>query len=152
MVYLYLKLSEGCRWKTEQVMGSITLLTVIFIGLLIFLCHFHFIFTTPLLMIRVFQTFQVWILQHFPCIFDWASVSTYTEDISCATAFSSIIGNQTTESFRVYLDRLVIEDINFNNYVDHHETRPFQEIVLYSGWLVCESRLTNPHLLECVIR
>lgn len=58
LVYLYSKLSEGYKWKTKQVTSSITLLTVIFVGLLIFLCHFHFIFTMSLLMIRVFQTFQ----------------------------------------------------------------------------------------------
>lgn len=41
--------------KTKHVIGSITLLTVIFISLLMFMCHFHYIFATPLLMICVFQ-------------------------------------------------------------------------------------------------
>lgn len=38
LVYLYSKISEGCRWKTKQVKDNITLLTVIFIGLLVFGC------------------------------------------------------------------------------------------------------------------
>lgn len=42
--------------------------------------------------------------------------------------------------------------MHFNSYVDHRETRLFEEIVLYSGWLACGSCLTTPHLPECVIR
>ena len=33
LVYLYSKLREGCMWKTKQVTDSVTLLTVIIIGL-----------------------------------------------------------------------------------------------------------------------
>lgn len=139
-------------WKTKQATCSITLLTVIFISLLMFLCPFHFIFTTSLLMICVFQTFHVWILLQFPCISGWASVPTYIEDMSRATAFAPLRGNQTLESFKVYLDRLVAKDMHFNSYVDHRETRPFDEIVIYSRWLACESRLTAPHFLERVMR
>lgn len=68
-----------------------------------------------------------------------------------ATTFAPLRGNQATESFRVYLDRLVIDDMHFNNYVDYRETWPFDEIMLYSGWLACGSRLTAPHLHECVM-
>ena len=57
LVYLYSKLFEACRWKMKHVRDSITLLTIIFIGFLMFMCHFHYIFATPLLMIRVFQHF-----------------------------------------------------------------------------------------------
>lgn len=136
----------------KHVTVSITLLEIVLIGFLMFLCPFHVIFTTSLLMIRVFQTFKVWILQHFSRISDWKNVLTYSKDMSRATAFSSLRGNQTIESFKVYLDRLVVEDMHFNNYVDHRETRPFDKIVLYSSWLTCGSRLTSPHVPECVMR
>lgn len=119
----------------KRVIDSITLLTIIFIGLLIFLCHFHFIFTTPLLMIHGFQIFQAWILQHFLHISNWASVLTYSEDMLRTIAFSPLKGNRATDSFRVYLNHLVAEDMHFNSYVDHCETRPFDEILIYSGWL-----------------
>lgn len=76
----------------------------------------------------------------------------YTEDLSRATAFIPLIGDQAVEPFRVYLDRLVVKDTHFNSYVDHRQTRPFDEILLYSIWLACISRLTAPHLLERVIR
>ncbi|KAI5401901.1 hypothetical protein KIW84_066387 [Lathyrus oleraceus] len=65
--------------------------------------------------------------------------------------------NQETDPFRVYLDHLVTKDMHFNSYIDHLHTRPFDEIVLYSGWLACGSdrdfgsRLPAPHLPECVI-
>ncbi|XP_050908477.1 uncharacterized protein LOC127122130 [Lathyrus oleraceus] len=42
--------------------------------------------------------------------------------------------------------------MHFNNYVDHRETQPFDDIVLYSGWLACRSRLTAPHLPERMMR
>ncbi|XP_050874229.1 uncharacterized protein LOC127076587 [Lathyrus oleraceus] len=113
-------------WKTKQVTGSVTLLTTFL--------------------------FQAWILQHFPRISDWASVPEYIEDMPRATAFISLRRNQTIEPFRVYLDRLIVEDIYFNNYVDHRQTQPFDEIVLYSRWLACGSCLAAPHLFECVMR
>lgn len=47
---------------------------------------------------------------------------------------------------------MIAEDIHFNTYVDHRETRPFDDIVLYSGWLASSSRLTFPHLPEHVMR
>lgn len=39
-----------------------------------------------------------------PYISNWTGVSIYTEDMLHATAFASLRGNQTTESFRVYLN------------------------------------------------
>ena len=70
----------------------------------------------------------------------------------CAFAFVSLRENQTTDPYRVYLDRLVVEDIQFHTYVDHRETRPFDDIVLYFRWLACGSHMTYPHLSECVMR
>ncbi|XP_050875986.1 uncharacterized protein LOC127079651 [Lathyrus oleraceus] len=72
--------------------------------------------------------------------------------MTCVTAFIPLRGNQVTESFRVYLDRLVAKDMHFHIYVDQRQTRPFDEIVLYSGWLPYKSHLTAPHLSECVMR
>lgn len=42
--------------------------------------------------------------------------------------------------------------MHFNSYVDHYETHPFGDIVLYSGWLACGSHLTFPHLPKHVMR
>ncbi|CAL5187902.1 unnamed protein product [Lathyrus oleraceus] len=93
-----------------------------------------------------------WMLHHFPRISGCASVSTYSKDMSCATAFAPLRGNQVDELFKVYLHFLVVEDMHFNNYIDHCDMSSFDEIVLYYGWLACGSRLTTPHLPEHVMR
>ncbi|XP_050888879.1 uncharacterized protein LOC127094051 [Lathyrus oleraceus] len=69
--------------------------------------------------------------------------------MSCATAFIPLRRNQAAEP---YLDYLVAKDMHFNNYVYHRETRPFDEIVIYYGWLACGSCLIAPHLPERVMR
>ncbi|KAI5416015.1 uncharacterized protein LOC127073444 [Lathyrus oleraceus] len=93
-----------------------------------------------------------WVFQHFPRIFSWVSVETYIEDMPRATVFYPLRGNQVTESFKVYLDYLVSEDMHFNNYVDHRQMQSFDEIVLYSRWLAYGSHITAPHLPERVMR
>ncbi|KAI5422332.1 hypothetical protein KIW84_045690 [Lathyrus oleraceus] len=93
-----------------------------------------------------------WILQHFTRISGWASVPEYTEDMPHTISFISLRGNQATEPFRVYLDYLVAEDMHFNSYVNHRQTRPFGDIMLYFRWLTCGSRLTASHLPERVMR
>lgn len=57
-----------------------------------------------------------------------------------------------TNAFKVYLDCLVSKDLRFHTYVDHCDTRPFDDIVLYSRWLACGSRLKCLHLPECVMQ
>ncbi|XP_050889912.1 uncharacterized protein LOC127095239 [Lathyrus oleraceus] len=42
--------------------------------------------------------------------------------------------------------------MHFNNYINHREMQPFDEISLYSGWLTCRSRLTASHMPERVMR
>lgn len=86
-------------------------------------------------MIRVFQTFlfEAWILQHFPHNVSWASVPEYTKVMLRATTFIPLKGNQAAEPFRIYLNRLVDEDMDLNSYVDHRQMQPFDEIILYSG-------------------
>lgn len=96
-------------------------------------------------------SFKGWILQHFPCISSWASLPDITEDMPCATAFIPPRENQTIEPYKFYLDHLVFEDMHFNNYVDHPETHPFDEIVIYFGWLACKLRLIAPHLPERIM-
>lgn len=72
--------------------------------------------------------------------------------MSRATAFSPLRGNQMIEPFIVYPDYLVVEDMHFTNYVNHHEMRPFDKIVIYYKWLACGSCLTAPHFPERLMR
>lgn len=124
-------------WKTKQMIGSYTLLMIIYLHLLVFMYHFYNICTTPLLIIHMYH-FQTWILPHFPHISSWSYVLTYNEDMSCASTFAQLGGNQAMESLWVYLDYLVGEDIHLQAYIDHHQTRPLDYIVFYSRWLVAD--------------
>lgn len=69
-----------------------------------------------------------------------------------ASASVPLRGNQETESYRVYLDCLVVEDITVCSYVTHDDRCPFDDIALYSGWLACGSSLTYPRLSERVMQ
>lgn len=53
-----------------------------------------------------------------------------------------------TESYYVYLDFLIAENIHFHSYVTHRETRLLEDITFYSGWLACSSLMMYPHLPE----
>lgn len=72
--------------------------------------------------------------------------------MSRASAFAPLKGNLATKLFQMYLDLLVADDMHFNTYVNHRETRPFDDIVLYSWGLACGSRLTFSFLPERVMR
>lgn len=100
--------------------NNIELPTVIFIGILVFMCHFHYIFATPSLMINVFQHFSGLDPPTLPALSGSSCVPTYTEDMSRAYAFSQLKRNQMIDPFIMYLDCLVVEDMYFNNNVDHH--------------------------------
>lgn len=63
----------------------------------------------------------------------------------------SLQGNGTTESFRVSLDRMVPDDNFFYLYEGHHQTRLFDVISVYSGWLACGSYLMYPYLPEKIM-
>lgn len=96
--------------------------------------------------------FQAWVLQHFPRISRWSCVLTYIEDMTHASAFVSLRGNQATKPYNVYLDCMLVEDIHFHMYVDNRETRTLKDIAFYYGWMTCCSCLTYPNLSERVMR
>lgn len=72
--------------------------------------------------------------------------------MSRASSFLPFKGDQEIESFNVYLDHLIVKDMDFNSYFNHRETQPFNEIVLYLGWLAYNSRLIFYHLPERIMR
>ncbi|CAK8538159.1 unnamed protein product [Lathyrus sativus] len=93
-----------------------------------------------------------WIFQRFPMIVGWGSAPDYTELMPHARAFLPLRGNQAVDPYRVYLDRLAAEDIRYDVYADHHVTRPFDDISLFSGCLTCSSTIIVPYLADCVMR
>lgn len=76
----------------------------------------------------------------------------YTEDWPCACTFARYRGNQTIESFRVFIDRTVVYDICFFLYKRYLQTRPLEDIAFCFRWLTCGSCLMYPHLPEQIIR
>ena len=52
----------------------------------------------------------------------------------------------------MYIDCLTYEDICFHAYEAHRETVPFDDIVLFTGWLACGSHKTTAYLSERVMR
>lgn len=52
----------------------------------------------------------------------------------------------------MYLDPLLAKDKHFHSYVEHHETRPFDDIILYLKWLTCGSCMTFSHVPNHVMR
>ncbi|GAU21307.1 hypothetical protein TSUD_372010 [Trifolium subterraneum] len=53
---------------------------------------------------------------------------------------------------RTSLDRMEVDEVTFCPYEDHRQTRPFQDISWYSGWIMCGSSMICPHLPERVLR
>lgn len=77
---------------------------------------------------------------------------TYTDDVARAYIFSLLRGNQTMAPYIMYINCMVTEDIDFHTFYNHRETSLLDDIVFYSGWLVCGSCLTYPHMPEHVMR
>ena len=57
------------------------------------------------------------------------------------------------KSWSLILSKLLVaKDMYFNSYLDHCETQPFDDIVLYYVWLACGSYIAFPHLHKLVMR
>ncbi|XP_058727226.1 uncharacterized protein LOC131598662 [Vicia villosa] len=94
---------------------------------------------------------EAWILQHFPDIIGWGEVPTYTELMSCASAFSPLRGNQVSDPYRRGLDRMAVEDVRYDCYAYDCEMVPFDEKTLYSGWLAASSTIIR-RVVDVMIR
>ncbi|XP_058750767.1 uncharacterized protein LOC131623761 [Vicia villosa] len=98
------------------------------------------------------RVLRCWILQHFPDIIDWGEVSGYTKVMTCARACVPLRANQVLKPYRHCFDRMADEDVRYDCYDDQHETVPWNDIALYSGWLVVSSTIIVRYLLERVMR
>lgn len=76
----------------------------------------------------------------------------YTRDWPRACTFAPYIRNQAIESFCVFIDISVADDICFFLYDDHCQNCPLDDIAFYYGWLAYGLRLMYPHLFEWVMR
>jgi len=54
--------------------------------------------------------------------------------------------------YRLWLDRLEVDDVRFCTYGDHRGVHPFQILCTYSRWLMCGKQRVYHHLPERVKR
>jgi hypothetical protein len=73
-------------------------------------------------------------------------------DRPCARRWLTSRWHTAVPHYRLLLDRLEVDDVRRSTYDGHREMRPFQLIVTYSGWLVCEKERVYRHLPERVKR
>ena len=61
-------------------------------------------------------------------------------------------GHAIQQSYRKALDRLEVDDINFYTYDSHRDSHPPEDIIWFSGWIMCGVSCYRPHLPERVLR
>ncbi|MCI32229.1 putative IMP dehydrogenase/GMP reductase, partial [Trifolium medium] len=76
----------------------------------------------------------------------------YTHQDLVAAKFYPLKTGKFPKETRTVLDRMEVDEVTFCPYKDHRQTRPFQDISWYSGWIMCGSALICPHLPERVLR
>ena len=76
----------------------------------------------------------------------------YTDDRPRGTRYMLRQGHVIQQSYRKALDRLEVDDINFYTYDSHRESHPVEDIIWFSGWIMCGMSCYRPHLPECVLR
>ena len=54
--------------------------------------------------------------------------------------------------YRAALDRLLVDDIIFYPYDSHRESHPLDDIIWFSGWIMCGMSCFRTHLPERVLR
>jgi hypothetical protein len=78
--------------------------------------------------------------------------SKYSHADPVAAKFCPFKGNKLPAGDRTKLDRMEVDEVTFCPYEDHRQTRPFEDISWYSGWIMCGSAMICPHLPERVLR
>jgi len=76
----------------------------------------------------------------------------YREDHPHACRFMHKKGIAVEYSYRATLDRLLVDDIIFYPYDNHRESHPLEDIIWFSGWIMCGMSCFRTHLSECVLR
>ncbi|CAJ2646660.1 protein MAIN-LIKE 1-like isoform X2 [Trifolium pratense] len=96
--------------------------------------------------------FQAWIMAHFKTFGGRFVDERYTHDNPYAARFLPLKGPKFPGQHRSALDTMRMDEVVFCPYEEHRQTRPFQDISWYTGWIMCGSAIINPHLPERVLR
>lgn len=95
---------------------------------------------------------QAWIYEHFPRICPRDIDMSYREDRPRACRFMHKKGIVVEYSYRAALDRILVDDIIFYPYDCHRESHPLEDIIWFSGWIMCGMLCFRTHLPERVLR
>ncbi|GAU22781.1 hypothetical protein TSUD_142200 [Trifolium subterraneum] len=96
--------------------------------------------------------FQAWIMAHFNNLGMRYLDNNYTPEDPVAAKFVPLKGPKFPYEHRTTLDRMEVDEVTFCPYEDHRETRPFEDISWYTGWIMCGSAMICPYLPERVLR
>jgi hypothetical protein len=69
-----------------------------------------------------------------------------------AAKFYCMKGSQLPDKHRTNLDNMGMDEVVWQPYEDHRQSRPFQDCSWYSGWIMCGTYMIFPHLPERVLR
>jgi hypothetical protein len=69
-----------------------------------------------------------------------------------AAKFVPLKGPPLPFEHRTTLDRMEVDEVTWQPYEDHRQSRPFQDCSWYSGWIMCGSAMICRHLPERVLR
>lgn len=95
---------------------------------------------------------QAWFLAHFPDFFSVDPNPNYIENYPVAVRWRLQKGHGEGITYRSLLDRIQFDDVCWRPYEEHREIQGFEEVFLYSGWIMCGVRRVYRHLPERVLR
>ncbi|XP_058733500.1 uncharacterized protein LOC131605122 [Vicia villosa] len=78
-----------------------------------------------------------WIIYYFHHIHDYDVDPAYIDAMSSTARYVLQRGDQKVGPYRVYLDRIAHDDIQWTPLTNYDDVVPFDRITLYYGWLAC---------------
>ncbi|KAK2355316.1 protein MAIN-LIKE [Trifolium repens] len=96
--------------------------------------------------------FQAWIMAHFKNFGMRLFDDNYNVGDPLAAKFVPLKGPPLPFEHRTTLDRMEVDEVTWQPYEDHRQSRPFQDCSWYSGWIMCGSAMICRHLPERVLR
>ncbi|GAU25842.1 hypothetical protein TSUD_31060 [Trifolium subterraneum] len=93
-----------------------------------------------------------WVFAHFKRYGQRFLDENYTNEEPVGAKYYPLKTGKWPYETRTSLDRMEVDEVTFCPYEDHRQTRPFQDISWYSGWIMCGSSMICPHLPERILR
>jgi len=95
---------------------------------------------------------QAWFLAHFPKFYSVDPNPNYIENYPVVGRWALHKGHGEGVTYRSLLDRIQFDDVCWRSYEEHREIQAFEEVFLYSSWIMCGVHRVYLHLSERVLR